>query len=231
MSGAAAEYICSAACQDVRERGRFTLVFSGGETPRPLYRLLASPPYTHRMPWGRTHVFWGDERCVSPESADSNFHHAHEILLSRVPIPSGHIHRIPAESGAESAAGEYKRELENFFLSSAGGTGYFPIFDCMLLGIGNDGHIASLFPEAPALEEFTRWVAPVSVPGGVSPVERVTLTLPVINRARRVLFLISGEGKRDIIGTVFRSMTPVRSLPVSLVCPLGECLFYLDFKV
>lgn len=228
---AAADYIVNAADEAVRTSGRFTLALSGGETPRPLYRLLASDPWSERMPWKRTHIFWGDERCAPPESEESNFFHAREILLARVPIPGGNIHRIPSERGGEAASAAYREELEDFFLSTEVKSGYFPLFDCMLLGVGGDGHIASLFPGTRALEERTRWVVPTDAPEGVFPRHRVTLTLPVIDRAKRLLFLVSGDGKRDILRSVFSESHGGNEWPVSRVNPRGECVVLMDFTL
>lgn len=183
------------------------------------------------MPWDRTHIFWGDERCVSVESEKSNFRLARELLLSRVPISEGNIHRIPAEFGGEAASSAYHWELKDFFLSSGKKTDYFPDFDCLLLGMGDDGHIASLFPGTRALEEKIRWVIPSTAPEGISPRERVTLTLPVIDRAKRLVFLVSGSGKRDILRKVFNSSQHERELPVSRLNPRGECVFFMDFTL
>ncbi len=229
LSRAAAEYILRAAEDAVREQGRFSLALSGGKTPRTLYRLLASPPWNARMPWTRTHVFWSDERCVPPEDGESNFHHARELLLSRVPVPDMNIHRIPAERGGEAASSAYQGELEDFFLSSGERSGYLPVFDCMLLGVGADGHIASLFPGSPALEEKTRWVTSSTTPAGMTTSNRVTLTLPVIDRAKHLLFLVSGEGKRDVLRGVFDASRSGKEWPVSRVKLRGECVFAMDF--
>jgi 6-phosphogluconolactonase len=231
LSRAAAEYIIYAANEEIRTRSRFALALSGGDTPRTLYSLLASERWSERMPWTRTHVFWGDERCVPPESGESNFHSARELLLSRVPIPDGNIHRIPAERGGEAAAAIYQRELEDFFLSPGAKSDYFPVFDCLLLGVGGDGHLASLFPGTRALEEDSRWVAPATAPDGISPRERVTLTLPSIDRAKRLLFLVSGAGKRHVLRGVFDTSPGGSVLPVSRVKPRGECVFFMDFAL
>ena len=183
------------------------------------------------MPWALTHIFWGDERCVPPVSAESNYSRVRELLLSHVPVPIGNIHRIPAELGGKAAAEVYQREMEDYFLSPGENAGYFPVFDCMTLGVGLDGHIASLFPGSKALEETTRWVVPSTAPEGISPRERVTLTLPLINRAKRLLFLVSGAGKRDMLREVFDASRRGGRLPVSRVKPRGECVFTMDFTL
>jgi 6-phosphogluconolactonase len=226
----AADFILRAAEEEVRTKGVFTLALSGGDTPKPLFHRLSSEPWKTEMPWPSTHVFWGDERCVSPDRPESNYRTARELLLDHVPVPENHLHRIPAEQGGETAAAHYQRELEVFFLSSAGETDYFPVFDCMLLGMGRDGHIASLFPGTRSPGEEKRWVMSSTAPEGVTPRERVTLTLPVIERAKRLLILVSGAGKRDILHGALDSPRP--ELPVSMIRPRGECkVYYMDFTV
>lgn len=231
MSEAAAEYILRAAGESVRERGIFSLVLSGGETPRTLYHLLGSEPFTGRMPWAHTHFFWSDERCVPPDNPESNFRIARDAIFSRAPVPERNIHRIPAEWGAGPAAEAYSRELGDFLLFAEGKSNYLQTFDCVLLGVGADGHTASLFPGAPALRERERSAVPARAPEGYRIRERVTLTLPIINRARRVLFLVSGEEKRRIVRSLLDLPGPDERIPASMVRPAGECVFYLDFGV
>ncbi|MHB9029254.1 MAG: 6-phosphogluconolactonase [Candidatus Latescibacterota bacterium] len=231
LSMAAADYITESALESVRQRGRFTLVLSGGNTPKHVYRRLASPPYSETMPWESTHLFWSDERCVPPESPESNFGMAREILLRHEPAPPGNIHRIPAETGAPHAARLYEDEIRRFFLSGGEGKDWLPVFDCVILGIGADGHIASLFPGSWTLRTRERPVLPATAPEGISPRDRVTMTLPVINRARRVLFLVSGSEKKDVIRTLVHPSRPAANLPAAMVTPVGDCRLYLDFEV
>jgi 6-phosphogluconolactonase len=228
---AAAEYILGAARESVRERGWFTLALSGGKTPSILYRTLASPPFSGRMPWDLTHVFWGDERCVPPDHPASNYRNAREILLARVPLPEEHIYRINGELGPEEAASAYGRTLAEVFSHDGGRRDSFPVFDCLILGIGSDGHTSSLFPGDPILLERERWVVPVEAPEGVSPKDRVCLTLPVINRAKRVIFLVSGAGKRNIITRLYSGYGSAENLPAARVNPAGECLMFTDVSV
>ena len=181
----------------VQERGRFSVALSGGNTPRTVYSLLASE---HKeLPWDRIHVFFGDERHVPPDHPDSNFRMASESLLSKVPIPERNVHRIHAELDAEAAAAEYDQQLVNFFhLSNQG----WPRFDLIFLGIGEDGHTASLFPGSKALSEESRRVAANWVEKFKT--FRITLTFPVLNHAAEVVFLVSGASKAQIISEILR---------------------------
>ncbi len=187
LSHSAADFVLESAESAVAEKNLFSLVLSGGSTPRRLYELLVEV----RLPWERTHLFWGDERCVPPDHPDSNYNLAHTVLISKVPIPPEHLHRIPAERGPASAD-DYEQALKRFFGDE------HPIFDLVLLGLGADGHTASLFPGDPAVEETSRLVMYVPAPKAHPPVPRITLTLPALNRARCAVFLVSGDSKREI---------------------------------
>lgn len=219
----AAQAVARTAEAAVTRTGRFTLALSGGRTPGRLYARLASPPFRARIDWARVQVFWGDERCVPADHPDSNYRLAWERLLSRVPIPPGQIHRMQGEEpDPERAAEDYEGELRRVFRLEAGDR---PRFDLILLGLGADGHTASLFPGSPALNETTRLV----VVGGAGPdgVHRLTLTLPVFNAAARVIFLVSGKEKGDALSAVLSGGTsPGR--PASLIRPAGELLWLVD---
>ncbi len=215
------------------------MALAGGNTPKVLYQNLAQPPFDKRMPWSRIHFFWGDERCVSRDHPDSNFGMAFRAMISRAPVPSQNIHPAPTEiSPPEKAAEAYEKHLREFFGSSVEGDGrqataaensQCPAFDLILLGIGKDGHTASLFPGDKALKEKRRWVAAVDKPRGSPPVSRVTLTLPVMNRARCVLFLVSGAEKRDVICSILDDPeTAGRLYPAAMVRPEGRTLWMLD---
>ncbi len=194
---AAAEEILKAALQAVSERGRFTWALSGGSTPRGLYRLLASDPFRGRMPWEAIHFFWGDERHVPPDHPESNYRMAREAMLDAAPVPADNVHRIHAEEpDAEHAAAEYEEELRSFFHLA-------PRFDLILLGLGKDGHTASLFPGSPAVHERERLVAAVIAPGiEAQKTFRITLTPPVLNHAEIVVFLVSGADKAEALHAV-----------------------------
>jgi len=239
LSEAAAEFICTEAQECQEARGLFTLVLAGGKTPELLYQNLVQPSFNVRMPWSHTHFFWGDERCVSPDHPDSNFGMVSRALISKVPIPPQNVHRIEAENGTPGeAAKAYERTLRRFFGPAGNGNSTpssslqeqrFPSFDLVMLGVGKDGHTASLFPGDPVVEEQERWVAAVPNPRGSPPVPRVTLTLPVINRAKCVLFLVSGAEKRDVVRLVINDpQAPSRFYPAARVRPQGRLVWLLD---
>ncbi len=216
----AADLIVDRSRSAAAERGTFSVALSGGMTPRGLYGLLALSPYRENIEWNTVHVFWADERSVPPDHEDSNYRLAHDLLLSKVPLPQDHIHRIRGESDPASAAAAYDDELRSFF-GSAGAT-----FDLVLLGIGADGHTASLFPGDAALAETRRLAVPVPATG--NRLARVTLTLSAINRARAVLFLATGESKAKVIHDILDDGNP-QGYPAGLVRPeRGRVLWYLD---
>lgn len=211
--------------ESVSLRGRFSVSLAGGATPRPLYRSLASAPFVEMVPWKSVHLFWGDERAVPADHPDSNYHMADQALISRVPIPPQNVHRMPGErSDLQAAAAEYEKRLRDFFAPSDEG---WPLFDLVLLGIGSDGHTASLFPGSAVLKEAVRWVAAPYVEK--LNAARLTLTLPVINHARRVIFLAAGREKAPIMRDVLSDDPPSTDLPARLVQPRnGARLFFLD---
>lgn len=200
--------------------GRFAVALSGGSTPKTLYSLLASSAYRDRVDWSRIHLFWGDERCVPPEHPESNFRMAKEALLSKLKIPPQNIHRMAGEKEPSSAASEYERELCKFFELVQG---QLPRFDLILLGLGDDGHTASLFPGSSAVNEQER----LAVAPYVEKLKahRLTLTLPVINNAAQVNFLVAGAAKRAIVPRVLDDADT--ELPAARVQPLKGKLTWL----
>ncbi|HEX7434846.1 MAG TPA: 6-phosphogluconolactonase [Anaerolineaceae bacterium] len=197
---------------------RFTVALAGGSTPQRMYTRLAGA----QVDWRGVHVFWGDERCVPPGHADSNYRMADEALLSHVPIPRGNLHRIPGELPVEEAAQDYEDELRRFFSNKT------PRFDLVLLGLGEDGHTASLFPGSSAILEKEQWVAAVrhSVPPPPL-VDRVTLTLPVLNAAAQVLFLVSGADKAERLAQVLDGPSQPDVLPAQAVKPVNGAVRWL----
>lgn len=221
LSAAVAEEISRLADAAVREKGRFDLALSGGNTPRRIYELLARG-YRERLPWPHVHLFWGDERYVPPDHPRSNFRMVREALLDPLGLPAANIHPMPTSyARPEDAARTYEADLRSHF---AGGE---PAFDLVLLGIGPEGHTASLFPGSKALDEASRWVVDVRVPA--DPPERLTMTLPVLNSARNVFFLVAGKDKQAILREIFSGQTPPEGpYPAALVRPAGSLVWFLD---
>jgi 6-phosphogluconolactonase len=211
---AAAERVVSSAAEAIERHGRFDWALSGGSTPEQLYTLLASRELLPRIDWSRVSFFFGDERCVPPDDPQSNYRMALASLLGPLGVPAERVHRMLGELGAEIAAERYQAELERCLAREGNG---LPAFDLVLLGMGADGHTASLFPGTAALDERARWVAG-SHPDGLVP--RVTLTLPLINAARRVLFLVSGADKAQAAREVLHGSSPL-PLPAARVRPLA----------
>ena len=206
----------------IARSGRFAVALSGGSTPAALYSLLASVDFRDRVDWPRVHFFWGDERCVPPDHPDSNFRMAQENLLARIQLPATNIHRILGEQEPRQAVTAYEAELKNFF--GAGG-GALPRFDLILLGLGDDGHTASLFPGSSALAETERLVTAVYIEKLRS--HRLTLTLPVINAAAQVVFLVSGKSKKAIVSEVLGSDRASSRYPAATVRPSDGSLTWL----
>ncbi|MBI5878660.1 MAG: 6-phosphogluconolactonase [Chloroflexi bacterium] len=227
-AAALAEMVAAGIAATARDRiartGRFALCLSGGGPPRAYHRLLARPELAGTIDWSRVHVFWSDERAVPPDHPESNYGMAHETLLRLVPIPADQIHRIEAERGAQTAAERYEQVLHRTF----GATG--STFDLVLLGMGDDGHTASLFPGSPALREATHWALAVAHDIPPPPLlPRVTLTPAVLNRAARVWIVISGAGKAARVAQALRAPRVLPELPVTAIQPeSGPPHWYLD---
>ncbi|HEY5982594.1 MAG TPA: 6-phosphogluconolactonase [Anaerolineales bacterium] len=220
---AAAVVFVDAAAEAVGERGRFLVCLSGGTTPQGLYALLAQSPQRDSIDWTRVHAFWGDERCVPPEDLNSNYRTAADLLLSRVPIPSENIHRVRTELEPELAAGDYALTLRRF----AEPPYAWPRFDLVLLGLGEDGHTASLFPGAK--DDYEGPTLAVRSSDSQRPGWRVTLTPPVFNAARRILFLVHGAGKSKVVADVLYGGRRPELLPAQQIRPAdGELIWMLD---
>jgi 6-phosphogluconolactonase len=226
LSLAAAERFASLANQAIRNSGRFTVALSGGSTPKALHAVLSGVPFRDRIDWLRVYFFWGDERFVPLDHQDSNYRMAQETLLSKVPVPQKNIFPIVAETlSAREAAAEYESKLRNFF-----GDGTLPCFDLILLGMGEDGHTASLFPYTAALKESIRWVTENSVEK--LNTDRITMTVSLINNAANILFLISGASKANALKAVLQGPYDPDRLPAQLIRPhSGELLFLVDEDV
>lgn len=222
LSQAAAELFVQRAQAAVARQGRFTVALSGGSTPRPTYERLASPAVRDAVPWQDTHVFWGDERFVPPDHPDSNYRMALEALLSKVPVPDENVHRMAGELPPKTAAQVYAEVLRDVFGLSAG---ELPRFDLILLGLGGDGHTASLFPGTDVLHEDTKLVAAHYVEKHAA--YRLTLTPPVINNAAHVVFVVAGERKADTLQRVLEGPHQPETLPAQLARPTDGRLTWL----
>jgi 6-phosphogluconolactonase len=214
-----AEWLCALAQASDRV---FAVSLSGGSTPRRLYECLAAPDIASRFPWKRTHWFWGDERFVPHDHPDSNYRMAREAFFSRVAVPADNIHAVPTEGlSPGQAAIAYEATLKRFYGADTLASDR-PLFDVTLLGIGNDGHTASLFPGQPALQETRRWVVAVI---GAKAEARITLTYPALDSSRDVAFVVTGQEKRDVVA---RAQAGDRTIPAGVVRPVGRLHWFTD---
>jgi 6-phosphogluconolactonase len=223
LSQEAARYVVRVASESIATHGRFTLALAGGSTPKKLYGLLASEPYRDQINWALTEIFWSDERCVPPDSEDSNYHLAQEVLLSKVPISADQIHRMPADADdRDQASLTYIQEIQRVF-----GTNGVPSFDLLQLGMGPEGHTASLFPHQASLHEQTRLIMPVTVPKPPPP--RLTFTPLLLNAATHILFLVTGQDKADALQAVLEGEYNPDEYPAQIIRPTqGEVTWMLD---
>lgn len=224
----AARHFADLADKFVRQTGRFTVVLSGGSTPKAMFTLLAAAPFASSLPWPHIYFFWGDERSVPPNHADSNYRMAHETLLSKVPAPPQNIFRIPAEDeDHERAAANYSATIAQFFHPVATAPNTAPRFDLVFLGMGADGHTASLFPYTTALQINDR----ITVANYVEKFEawRITLTAATINQARNLLFLVVGADKAEALQQVLSGVYQPEAYPSQLIKPVsGKMLWMVD---
>lgn len=218
---AAAQFVALAE-ESIARSGLFAVALSGGSTPKALYALLAEPDYRARVDWHRVHFFWGDERCVPADHPESNYRMAQEALLEKIELPSENIHRMMGELEPARAAQAYETELRRFFALAQGD---WPRFDLILLGLGEDGHTASLFPGSVALNDSTNLVVAVYVEK--LQAHRLTLTLPVINAAAQATFLVSGESKAAVVKEIFASNSAAANYPASEINPCEGRLAWL----
>lgn len=218
LAAAALELLLRQYRLTMRNSEKFSLVLCGGRGPQSLYRLLAEKSVSNQINWQKVHVFWSDERCVSPGDARSNFKLAEDLFLKQVAIPKSNVHPIICGDSAAAAAKEYEIQLRNYFKNTP------PHFDLMLLGLGEDGHTASIFPESSALSESTKWV--VAAKKQAENISRITLTFPIINQARQILVLVSSSSKDSILK---QALAPAGTtlLPAQLIQPKDGSLHWL----
>jgi 6-phosphogluconolactonase len=222
MSRAAAEGFLGIAQQVLGEKEHFSVALSGGETPKALYQILARE-FMERVPWDKVHLYWGDERYVPQRDPESNFGMFHVALLRYVHIPLSNIHPMPTHrADPDNAARDYEAFMRRQFPEAP-----WPAFDLIMLGMGEDGHTASLFPGSPQLSERKRWVVPTEAP--VTPRQRLTFTLPVIRAAAHVCFLVAGEKKADTLAQVLSTPPNADRFPASAVSPPeGQLIWWVD---
>lgn len=214
LSQAAAELFTIQSRQASLICGRFSVALSGGKTPRRLYEILATEPYRQRIHWHEVHVFWSDERCVPADDPRNNARMAREALLDHVPIPPENIHPMPCDQSPQQAAIQYEKELRDFFSTQN------PDFHLVLLGLGENGHTASLFPHTPVLNEKQKWVEEVYLEQ--LGMYRLTFTAPFINQASQVVFLVSGAAKAQVLEQVLEGAYRPHELPAQLIRPNGN---------
>ena len=224
VTHATCEYVTAGLEHAVASRGLARLAISGGSTPKPVFEMLADPaqPYLARVPWAKTQLFWVDERCVPPADKESNYGMTKSAMLDKVPLPTANVHRMEGELDPEEAASRYESEIRNVFKLEGAET---PTFDMVLLGLGPDGHTASLFPHTEGLNEMSRIVMANHVPQ--KDVWRLTLTWPVITQARLVAFQIEGEDKAAMVRTVFAGAYDPETWPAQLIRPASGTLTLL----
>jgi len=223
LSRAALDELLHILKDSIEQRDRFAIALSGGHTPAKLYSLWAEVDNkVHKTPWEKVHLFWGDERYVPKDDPLSNYRMTRETLISHVPIPEANVHSLRTDLPTpQEAAQHYEAELRKFFGSEP------PAFDLQLLGLGGEGHTASLFPDSPALEEKRRWVVAVETP--VNPSRRITFTPRVLNCGRNTFFLVAGADKREIVAALRSEREPAQSkYPAARINPAGPVLWFLD---
>jgi 6-phosphogluconolactonase len=221
LAKGAADFIYTRAQECLAHADNFSLVLSGGSTPEQTYQQLVHVSRKRALNWSKVQVYWGDERCVPPDHAQSNYGMARRALFYHVPIPEENIHRMACEHDPDAGANSYEALLHSHFEGQA-----YPAFDFILLGLGEDGHTASLYPGTVIVEEKSRWVAPVYVPHLDS--WRISLTLPAINGAAQVVFLVAGEGKAPIIKQILEPSPQDQTYPAERVKPQGDLTWLLD---
>ncbi len=226
MVSAVAKIWSAGAEQAQRNNRNFNVVLSGGSTPISIYNYLISSPYRNSIPWKAVHLFWGDERCVPPDNRESNFLMAKESLLDGIALPEENVHRIRGEDDAILEAARYSRHIQEHFCC---GPDEIPVFDWALLGVGEDGHTASLFPNKDSYIEVTEICAVAAHPE--TGQKRISLTLAVFNQVRRVSFLAKGSGKSEIVSKILGSEETAKLYPAGRINPESGCLeWFLDAK-
>jgi 6-phosphogluconolactonase len=218
LNHAAARFIAELADKAISARGRFAIALSGGHTPENLYDLLSKPPFRYEFDWTKTFIFWGDERCVSTDDTRNNSYMARSLLLDHVAIPSSNIHPVPVDLPPDKAALAYANTIKNFFGN------YLPCFDLILLGLGENGHTASLFPGSKILSEHVKLVCETYIEE--QNMFRITMTEKLINLAYNIIFLVEGKEKAEILDKVINGAYQPHKYPAQLIKPLNSNLYW-----
>lgn len=227
LSRAAAREVAAAIGRAVERQGWCSLVLSGGSSPQRLYELLAGPPLSAQIAWDRVHVFWSDERCVGPEDRRSNYFLARTSLLEHVHIPSAHIHRMRGEIDPRQAALESEQDIRSFFAQRSPGQG-MPAFDLVLLGMGVDGHSASLFPgDDAALREREKFVIAVRAPEGMPVAQRLSMSTALLCAARDIFFIVCGSNKQAVLDAVLAGGPAAQHYPAARISARGRSLWFV----
>jgi 6-phosphogluconolactonase len=227
LSREAAHAVSAAVRRAVAQRGISSLVLSGGSSPRRLYDLLGGPEFSHQIDWEKVHVFWSDERCVGPDDARSNYYLARTCLLEHVPLPPAHIHRMYGEIDPHEAARKSAADIRSFFGERVCVPGHVPSFDCVLLGMGADGHVASLFPgdEGVLLEE--ELVIATRAPEGMPVAQRLSMSLPLLASARDIFFVVFGRDKQPVLDLVLADSPAAQHYPAARVCARSRTVWFV----
>ncbi|MCX8093201.1 MAG: 6-phosphogluconolactonase [Candidatus Goldbacteria bacterium] len=235
LSISAANFIAEIAEKTINTQGFFTIALSGGNSPRLIYSMLAEKELKSKIDWNKVLIFWGDDRYLPHTNPESNYKMAYDTLISKIDIPQENIFRIPTEvSPPEEAALLYENIMKKAFikLGAIDINKKLPIFDLIILGVGRDGHTASLFPGHKAVNEKERWVTHVKAHARITLHDRITITLPVINNAKNVMFIISGEGKGKIIRDIVEEKRSGKVYPASMIKPQdGQSVWFIDKNI
>jgi 6-phosphogluconolactonase len=235
IAEAAASHIHELYAQTIQEKDIFTLVLSGGKTPEALHGMLCSKEFNNKFDWNKVCLFWGDERYVHKNDPESNYGMAERTLLRHIPIPEKNVYPIPTETETVTEAAKlYEERLKGFFhdRDAYAGTPPMPLFDLILLGMGKDGHTASLFLDRPIDPNESAWVEAVTIPPTYPTRERITLTLPVLNNAAHVAFLVSGKAKRETLIEVLRGAEPGREkYAAQLIASRADIVWFTDIEL
>ena len=228
LSWSAAQELVSVVCRAIEQRGSCSLVLSGGSSPRRLYELLAGPEFSRQIAWEKVHVFWSDERCVGPDDARSNYYLARTCLLEHVALPPANIHRMYGEIDPQQAAFKSAADIRSFFGQRSSTPGHFPSFDCVLLGMGADGHVASLFPgDDSALQEEEALVIATRAPEGMPVAQRLSMSLPLLAAARDIFFVVCGRDKQPMLDLVLADSPAAQHYPAARICARAPTVWFV----